>query len=464
MSQRTLKKLQYDGSDVVVEVANRDGNGNVITSTYATKSEVTTGLSGKQPNLTAGTGIDITNNVISVVKATASILGGMKIGNGLEASGTDGTVKLSTASAEQLGGVKIGSGISINNGVISVTSLTWDNVSSKPFNTVDSGSGKHFTITSNKLYVNTDVFPTKTFVGDNYVTLTAYNTLVNTTLPATYQGKNNTLTSLSGLATNKTGLIKLTNGTASIDTNTYLTSHQSLANYYTKSEITGLFNGVKQFSYEVVSSLPTASADTMYKIYFVPASNTATNNVKNEYITIRSGSEGSYTYSWEQIGSTVMDLSSYLTTSTGLRIVEYAHTAKISDVVKYPHIAKFAGTSGSLIYRYYLASCAAADSSNCDFEFEQIGFWGSTYGHDNNDGEQDAKRRFVGYEVANSTSLSTILGDNSSYLQEYATTAAVANTYQTKLTSSNAGTGISISNQVISWDSPFTVTDVTLDY
>lgn len=38
-----------------------------------------------------------------------------------------------------------------------------------------------------------------------------------------YQPLNNILTSVSGLATNKTGLIKITNGTASIDENTYLT-------------------------------------------------------------------------------------------------------------------------------------------------------------------------------------------------------------------------------------------------
>ena len=63
--------------------------------------------------------------------------------------------------------------------------------------------------------------------------------------------------------------------------------------------------------YVVVSTLPTASASTMGKIYLIPSAHSVTQNTKDEYITIRSGSEGSYTYSWEQIGSTETDLSNY---------------------------------------------------------------------------------------------------------------------------------------------------------
>ena len=66
---------------------------------------------------------------------------------------------------------------------------------------------------------------------------------------------------------------------------------------------------VPGFEAVVVSSLPTASADTMNKIYLVPSASSQTGNIKDEYITIRSGSEGSYTYSWEQIGSTAIDVS-----------------------------------------------------------------------------------------------------------------------------------------------------------
>ena len=56
----------------------------------------------------------------------------------------------------------------------------------------------------------------------------------------------------------------------------------------------------------------TASADTMYKLYLVPA-NDASAGEYIEYITIRSGSEGAYTYKWEQIGSTKLSLTGYVT-------------------------------------------------------------------------------------------------------------------------------------------------------
>lgn len=84
---------------------------------------------------------------------------------------------------------------------------------------------------------------------------------------------------------------------------------------YTKDEVQQIVATVRQFTYEVVNSLPTASADTMNKIYLVPSSNPQTQNVKDEYITVRSGSEGSYTYAWEQIGSTTIDLSGYYTSA-----------------------------------------------------------------------------------------------------------------------------------------------------
>lgn len=55
----------------------------------------------------------------------------------------------------------------------------------------------------------------------------------------------------------------------------------------------------------------TASADTMYKIYMVPDKQ-ASAGTYIEWITIRSGAEGAYTYAWEKIGSTKTDLSGYV--------------------------------------------------------------------------------------------------------------------------------------------------------
>ena len=92
----------------------------------------------------------------------------------------------------------------------------------------------------------------------------------------------------------------------------------SLLNYYlktetyTKAEVNALIEAIKQFTYTVVQSLPDPpSADTMNVIYLVPSPNPQTQNAKDEYITVRSGSSPSYTYAWEQIGSTELDLSDY---------------------------------------------------------------------------------------------------------------------------------------------------------
>lgn len=66
----------------------------------------------------------------------------------------------------------------------------------------------------------------------------------------------------------------------------------------------------KHMEIVVVNSLPTASADTLGKLYLVPNSGTGT-NTKDEYVTVKSGSIGSYTYTWEKLGTTDVDLSNY---------------------------------------------------------------------------------------------------------------------------------------------------------
>lgn len=57
--------------------------------------------------------------------------------------------------------------------------------------------------------------------------------------------------------------------------------------------------------------LPNASAYTFHKIYLKDASSPEKLNYYKEWITIRSGSEGAYTYTWELIGDTAMSLDGY---------------------------------------------------------------------------------------------------------------------------------------------------------
>ena len=92
-----------------------------------------------------------------------------------------------------------------------------------------------------------------------------------------------------------------------------LTNYYNKDNTYSKSEVDSAIAAAATGSFESVATLPTASADTVGKIYLVPKTGGISPNVKDEYITVRGGSEGSYTYAWELIGATEMDLSGYVT-------------------------------------------------------------------------------------------------------------------------------------------------------
>lgn len=70
---------------------------------------------------------------------------------------------------------------------------------------------------------------------------------------------------------------------------------------------------LNQFTYEIVSTLPTASADTMYKIYLIPAGTPGTSDNYEEFITIDKGASASPRYVWEKMGTiTPPDLSDYV--------------------------------------------------------------------------------------------------------------------------------------------------------
>lgn len=106
-----------------------------------------------------------------------------------------------------------------------------------------------------------------------------------------------------------------------------LVNYYKKSETYTKAEVNGLIGAIKQFTYRVVSSLPTASESTMYIIYLIPSSNASTQNVKDEFITIQNGSS----YSWEQIGSTKIDLSDYSTTEEMNAAITSALNTALSD-------------------------------------------------------------------------------------------------------------------------------------
>ena len=122
----------------------------------------------------------------------------------------------------------------------------------------------------------------------------------------------------------------------------------NLVNYYLKSEtysaaqVDALIATVKQFQYTAVSTLPTASADTMGIIYLVPGSSPKQQNVKDEYITLSMNEGGETTYYWEMIGQTSIDLSNYytksqtdaaITAALNAALVNYSTTTQVGTIV-----------------------------------------------------------------------------------------------------------------------------------
>ncbi|PWL40658.1 MAG: hypothetical protein DBY43_06615 [Clostridiaceae bacterium] len=74
-----------------------------------------------------------------------------------------------------------------------------------------------------------------------------------------------------------------------------------------------------------------ASADTMYKIYLVPSDDAAAGGYI-EYITIRSGAEGAYTYAWEAIGNTKVSLTGYVPTTTTIATIALDHNITVTEL------------------------------------------------------------------------------------------------------------------------------------
>lgn len=79
----------------------------------------------------------------------------------------------------------------------------------------------------------------------------------------------------------------------------------ALADVYTKAETDAAIAAALTGEFVVNTSLPTASASTMGKIYLIPSTDGSGTNVKDEYITWNDNG----TYKWEKIGTTDVDLS-----------------------------------------------------------------------------------------------------------------------------------------------------------
>ena len=110
-----------------------------------------------------------------------------------------------------------------------------------------------------------------------------------------------------------------------------LTNYYLKTDTYNKTEVDQMVAAIKQFELVSVQTLPTASANTMGKLYFVPSADPQTQNVKDEFITLAVTESDVTTYSWECIGSTTIDLTNYYTkTQTDAAITAALNTALAS--------------------------------------------------------------------------------------------------------------------------------------
>ena len=130
------------------------------------------------------------------------------------------------------------------------------------------------------------------------------------------------VTETDGVISNSTGtditLAKVaTTGSAEDVTYTYVNgvsgTVQAAGNIY-ENRIAAL-EALPTYDVVVVTTLPTADADTMHKIYLKaldPAG--PSGDIYEEYITLRTGTDPNYTYTWEKLGTTAASLEGYVKT------------------------------------------------------------------------------------------------------------------------------------------------------
>ena len=91
----------------------------------------------------------------------------------------------------------------------------------------------------------------------------------------------------------------------------------------------------------IITGTMPASADTMFKIYLV-RDDSIQDGAYSEWISIRSGTEGSYTYTWEKIGSTAADFDDYVKKTTKIAGIDLQDDITVSELQVALKLAGFA--------------------------------------------------------------------------------------------------------------------------
>lgn len=109
-----------------------------------------------------------------------------------------------------------------------------------------------------------------------------------------------------------------------------LTNYYLKNEIYTRAEVQALIAQIQGLEFVPVQTLPTASADTLGKIYLLPAAEPQSANQMDEYYTRDNGAGASPRYTWELFGSAAIDLSGYVTiTMLNSALADYALSSDI---------------------------------------------------------------------------------------------------------------------------------------
>lgn len=292
---------------------------------------------------------------------------------------TDTVYSLPDATATAKGGVKVGSNITVDTGTIS---LTADNVTGALGYTPPTHDTHYMTglkvgatayATSNAAATNGNVYlnvldnytvrDSHKIVGSGATTVTSdangVITISSTDTNTVYTHPNSGVTAGTyrsvtvnaqghvTAGTNPTTLsgygitdAKIANGVITLGANsiTPLTSHQSLANYYTKDQVNSQISSIPKFAIAVVTDLPTANiSDTTI---YLKKTGSDTQNLYTEYIYVNS--------KWEQLGTQKLDLSGYLTKTDASN----TYLGKYATAVSANKLNSSAGSATQPIYFY----------------------------------------------------------------------------------------------------------------
>lgn len=388
----TIETLKHLVSNSDKKYATKDSLSTVaITGNYSDLKGTPTSL--KNPNAISFTGGStasydgskgVTVNIPTSLPANggnASTVNGHTVLSDVPANAkfTDTVYSLPDATATTKGGVKVGSNITVDEGTIS---LTADNVTgalgyTPPTHDTHYATGLKVGATSyatanaaasnGNVYLNVldnyTVRDSHKIVGTGATTVTSdangVITISSTDTNTVYTHPNSGVTAgtYKSVTVNAQGHVtagsnpttlsgygitdaKIANGVITLGANSIapLTSHQSLANYYTKGEVNSQISSIPKFAIAVVTDLPTdnISETTIY----LKKTGSDTQNLYTEYIYVNS--------KWEQLGTQKLDLSGYLTKTDASN----TYLGKYSAAVSANKLNRNAGSATNPVYFY----------------------------------------------------------------------------------------------------------------